>query len=159
MKKVFYILIFFIVAGGIFYVAENLNPKNGVTIEEIVQLVNGKTEIDNADIEKKLEEVKNENMLDENSFSPFVSIGKSLQGRAKEIYQNIIISNYSKDSLKFIKLASSLRPEDISRLFKILTDNDVNKSNIIENIQKTIKGNNMTKEQVDKLNQLISNIK
>ena len=159
MKKIFYIFVFFIIAGGIFYVAENLNPKNGVTIGELVQLVNGNTKTDEAKIEKGLENIKNEDMLEENKFSPFISIGKSLQGKTKELYDSIVVNNYNKNNLKFLKLASNLKPEELSKLYETLTDNNIDKSSIIEGIQNTIKDNSLSKEQKDKLSQLINGMK
>lgn len=159
MKKIFYILVFFIVAGGIFYIAENLNPKNGVTIDEIVGLVNGKAGTSEAEIEKDLEKVKNENMLDEKNFSPFAGIGKSLQGKAKELYDSIIVSNYNKDNLKFLKLASNLKPEDLSRIFETLIKNNIDKSSLTEGIKKAIKDNTLTQQQADRLKQSIEKIK
>ncbi len=159
MKKVFYIFVFFIIAGGIFYVAENINSKNGVTIGELVQLVNGNTKTGEVEIEKGLKDIKNENMLEENKFSPFISIGKSLQGKAKELYDSIVVSNYKKDNFKFLKLASNLKPEELSRLYDTLTENNIDKSSIIEGIRNTIKNNSLSKEQKDKLSQLINGIK
>lgn len=146
-------------AGGIFYIAENLNPKNGVTIEELVQLVNGNVKTGEVEIEKGLAEVKNENMLEEKKFSPFVSIGKNLQGKAKKLYDSIIVSNYNKDNLKFLKLASNLKSEELSRLFETLTKNNIDKSSIIDSLQKAIRDNTLTQVQKDKLNQLINQIK
>jgi dihydroorotate dehydrogenase len=159
LKKGFYIFVFFIIAGGIFYFAENLNPKNGVTIGELVQLVNGDTKTGEVEIEEGLEDIKNENILEENKFSPFVSIGKSLQGKAKELYESIVVTNYDKDNFKFLKLASNLKPEELSRLYDTLTENNIDKSSIIEGIQNTIKDNSLSKEQKDKLSQLINRIK
>lgn len=159
LKKIFYILVFFIIAGGIFYIAENLNPKNGVTIEELVMLVNGSGGKGEGEIEKGLEEVKKGNVLNEESFSPFIGIGKSLQGKAKELYDSIVVSNYNRDNLKFLKLASNLKAEELNRLFKILTENNIDKSSIIENMQKAIKDNTLTKEQADRFKQLLNDIK
>lgn len=159
MKKIFYIFVFFIIAGGIFYFAENLNPKNGVTIGELVQLVNGNTKTGEVEIEKGLENIKNENMLEKNKFSPFISIGKSLQGKAKELYDSIVVTNYNKDNFKFLKLASNLNPEELRRLYDTLIESNIDKSSIIEGIQNTIKDNSLSKEQRDKLNQLINQIK
>lgn len=159
MKKILYILVFFIVAAGIFYIAENLNPKNGVTVDELVQLINGNKKTDEVEIEEDLEKVKNENMLEGNKFSPFISIGKSLQGKAKELYDSIIVSNYNRDNLEFLKLASNLESKELIGLFEILTKNNIDKSSLMENIKKAINDNILTQQQVDRLKQSINQIK
>jgi phosphoribosylanthranilate isomerase len=159
VKKIFYILVFFIIAGGIFYIAENINPKNGVTLRELSQLVNGNTKKNEEEIEKGLENIKDENMLEEDKFSPFISIGKSLTGGVKKLYDNILVSNYNRDNLKFIKLASGLKSEELIKLFQTLKEQNIDVSSIIEDIQNTLKDNSLTNEQRDKLSELIKQIK
>lgn len=159
LKKIFYILVFFIIAGGIFYIAENVNPKNGVTLKELSQLVNGNAMNNKEEIEEGLENIKNENMLEEDKFSPFINIGKSLTGGVKKLYDNILVSNYNRDNLKFIKLASSLKAEELMKLFQTLKAQNIDVSSIIENIQNTLRDNSLTNEQRDKLLELVKQIK
>lgn len=159
MKKIFYILVFFIIAGGIYYLADNLNPKNGVTLGELVQLVNGNAKTSEGEIERGLESIKDENMLAEDKFSPFVSIGKSLTGGVKELYDSILVSNYNKDNSKFIKLASNLKTEELVSLFQTLKKQNIDLSSMLENIQNTAKDRSLTKEQRDRLYELVKKIK
>lgn len=159
MKKIFYILVFFIIAGGIFYIAENLNPQNGISIGELVHLINGNTKVSEGEIEKGLESIKNENMLAEDKFSPFISIGNSLTGKVKELYNSILVSNYNKDNSKFIKLASNLKSEELINLFQTLKEQNIDISSMIQNVQNTIKDNSLTNEQRDKLKELVNKIK
>lgn len=159
MKKIFYILVFFIVAGGIFYLAENLNAKNGVTMEELVQLVNGDSSADEKKIEEGLENIKDENMLSENKFSPFINIGKNLSGKVREIYDGILANNYRNDNSKFIKLASNLKPEEMKNIFETLKRQNIDVSGMLESIQNTMKDTSLTEEQRNKLKELLSQIK
>lgn len=158
MKKIFYILVFFIIAGGIFYLAENLNPKNGVTMEELVQLVNGNAKASEGEIEKGLESIKDQNMLAEDKFSPFISIGKSLSGKVREMYNSILVSNYNKDNSKFIKLASNLKSDELISLFNTLKEQEIDISSMIKSIQNTIEDNSLTNEQRDKLREVLGQI-
>jgi hypothetical protein len=66
---------------------------------------------------------------------------------------------YKKDNFGFLKLASNLKPEELNRLYGTLIESNINKSSIIESIQNTIKDNSLSKEQRDKLGQLINGIK
>ncbi len=159
MKKIFYILVFFIIAGGIFYLAENLNAKNGVTMEELVQLVNGNSKVNEEKIEEGLINIKDENMLSENKFSPFVKIGSSLSGKVRELYDGILASNYRKDNSKFVRLAANLKPEEMINIFETLKSQNIDVSGMLQNIQSTLEDKSLTDEQRDKLKELLEQIK
>jgi hypothetical protein len=159
LKKIFYVLVFFIVAGGIFYFTNNLNPKGGVTIEELSRMINSGAKADGEKVEATLGNMKNENLFEKNKFLDFVEIGKSLQGKAKELYNSIILSNYKRNQSEFLKQASNLKTEQLNEVIKTLSEKNIDKSNIISSIQNTLKDKELTKEQAEKLAQLMEQIK
>jgi hypothetical protein len=158
LKKIFYVFVFFILAGGIIYFTNNLNPRGGVTIDELSQMIQGGTKSEEERVIKGLDSMENEDMLEQDKFLPFVEIGKTLQGKAKELYDNIIVSNYSRNQSQFLKLASGLKPEELSSLFRMLLDNKIDKSSIINDIQNALKDKSITEEKADELSQIVNQI-
>jgi hypothetical protein len=158
LKKIFYLFVFFVIAGGIFYLAEHLNPKNGVTLEELTQLVSGVGEKTQVEIEKGLENMQKENILDEDKFSKLTLLGTSFKGSAKELYNNIILNNFKIDNTKFIELSSSLSFESIEGLYEILLESNIDKNAIIKGISTVQKSGNLNELQKKNLSKLLAKI-
>lgn len=177
MKKIFCIMIFFILAGGIFYIAGNIDPKKGLTVEEVGKIINGsidKTEgekilnslksidISKLDASKQkdfLKFIESQNMFKGDRLKNFINSAKNLQGTAKELYYKVLYGSYKKNPSEFIKLASDLKIEELNAVFKVFINKYIEKSKLIDNIQNTIKNNYLTDEQRAKMNKLIDDLK
>ncbi|QCX34571.1 hypothetical protein FDN13_13160 [Caloramator sp. E03] len=177
MRKVTNIIFFFLLTITIFYFYNNFDIKKGLTIDEInkiaasrinktegEKILNSLKNIDlsRLDIDKQesiLKFIGDQNLFEGNRLKDFINSSKKLEGISKELYYKVLYGIYTKNPSEFLKKVLYLNTDDMGKILKAFSDKYIEKPKLISDLQDILKNGKLNKEQKDKINKIIHEIK
>lgn len=173
MRKILSVIIFFMLVGGTLYVIKNIDPKEGVKLDDIKKVVSNieaklkdkksiETDIKNLGAESQkalLNLFKEDNLNKGKGISEFLNFGKYIGKEASDTFYSIAYENFSKNTNAFVKESLKLDTEDLNKIFTVFVDKYIEKPKFIEKLQEMMKSNSLSTDEKEKLNDIITKIK